>query len=172
MIPRQFVLAGTCYGELVTKDRQSSRHLCSHFCWIDKVCGTSNLAFSSTLFTFRFASHPFFFVLLVVHWPIYLSLSLIDIIKIIISHQVGPILRSHHWWDMNGLVKCSMFGHIKHVNNCDDKVFFALMDYMLEMCGGPRSTFDRKMKASSITPSTALLHIYYRYSHFVFILFY
>ena len=40
---------------------------------------------------------------------------------------------------------------VNHVNNHDDNVFSAWMDYRLERCGGARPTFNRKMKASSTT---------------------
>ena len=157
MISCQFILAETCYGELVTKfqtkyvappysfllDRQSMCHLQSCF-----LLNTVNF---SICFPFNFLS------LLVLYWPIHLSLSLIDIIKINISPQVGPILRSHRWRDMDGLVTCSMCGGIKHANNRDKKVFFALMDYMLERRGSSRHTFDRRMKASSIIPSHCIV---------------
>ena len=150
MISRQFILAETCYGELVTKfrtkyvappysfllDRQSMCHLQSCF-----LLNTVNF---SICFPFNFLS------LLVLYWPIHLSLSLIDIIKINISPQVGPILRSHRWRDTDDSVTRSMCGGVKHVNNRDKKVLFASMDYMLERRGGPRPTFDRKMKASSM----------------------
>ena len=69
---------------------------------------------------------------------------------------------------------CSHFmcGEVKHVKkNREEKVYFTLMDYMLEKRGVPRPTFERKMKASSMISSTALLQIYYRYSHLVFTFF-
>ena len=75
------------------------------------------------------------------------------------------ILRHHRWRDTDGSVTRSMCRRQKRVNNRDEKLYFASMDYMLKRRGG---AFDRKMKASSMILSTALLQICFRYSHVEF----
>ena len=85
-----------------------------------------------------------------------------------ISPREGMILCHHRWRDTDGSVTRSMCGRVKRVNNRDDKVYFASMDYMLKRRGGPRPTFDHKRKASCMIYSTTLLQICLRYSHVVF----